>query len=220
MSIIDTLPRIENFISKLHKELQEELPGASAQEIMAPSIRQYSLEKSDPSKALNSGVLLLLYPKAEKLHLCFIKRTSGNHNHSGQISLPGGKYEKTDTSLIETALRETQEELGISTNNLKILGQLTQLYIPVSNFFVLPVVAYSKKQPIFHPSPFEVEKVIETPIKELFRPENRSEFEIPKNGLTIHAPYFNAEGNKIWGATAMIISEFHEILKKIPEFNW
>ncbi|WP_421920830.1 NUDIX hydrolase [Marinifilum sp.] len=211
MSLLDTTFDLEVFKAQLNKELNKGLPGFGAQKIMSPSIREHALKKSDPSIAMDSSVLLLFYPKNGQLYLPFIKRTSGNTSHSGQISLPGGKYEESDTNRTVTAIRETNEELGVDCKKIKILGFLTELYIPVSNFMVLPVLGYCKQRPKFKMNPFEVEEVIEMPVSELLSEDNISEFSFTANKLAINAPYFDANGHKIWGATAMILSELREL---------
>ncbi|WP_321279619.1 CoA pyrophosphatase [Marinifilum fragile] len=211
MSLLDTTFDLEQFTQQLNNELNNSLPGFDAQKIMSPSIREHALKKSDPSIARDSSVLLLFYPKDGQLHLPFIKRTSGNTSHSGQISLPGGKYEESDSNRTVTAIRETNEELGVECKKIKILGFLTELYIPVSNFMVLPVLGYCKERPDFKLNTFEVEEVIEMPVQELLSKENISKFSFTKNELTIHAPYFDAKGHKVWGATAMILSELREV---------
>ncbi|MCY1634496.1 NUDIX hydrolase [Marinifilum sp. D737] len=211
MSLLDTTFDLEQFTQQLNNELNNGLPGFGAQKIMSPSIREHALKTSDPSIARDSSVLLLFYPKDGQLYLPFIKRTSGNTSHSGQISLPGGKYEESDSNRTVTAIRETNEELGVDCKKIKILGFLTELYIPVSNFMVLPVLGYCKQRPDFKMNPFEVEEVIEMPVQQLLSKENISKFSFTKNGLTINAPYFNAKGHKVWGATAMILSELREV---------
>ncbi|GAB7086016.1 CoA pyrophosphatase [Marinifilum fragile] len=211
MSLLDTTFDLEQFTQQLNNELNNSLPGFDAQKIMSPSIREHALKKSDPSIARDSSVLLLFYPKDGQLYLPFIKRTSGNTSHSGQISLPGGKYEESDSNRTVTAIRETNEELGVECKKIKILGFLTELYIPVSNFMVLPVLGYCKERPDFKLNTFEVEEVIEMPVQELLSKENISKFSFTKNELTIHAPYFDAKGHKVWGATAMILSELREV---------
>ncbi|MDQ2179305.1 CoA pyrophosphatase [Marinifilum sp. D714] len=211
MSLLDTTFDLEQFTQQLNNELNNGLPGFDAQKIMSPSIREHALKTSDPSIARDSSVLLLFYPKDGQLYLPFIKRTSGNTSHSGQISLPGGKYEETDSNRTVTAIRETNEELGVDCKKIKILGFLTELYIPVSNFMVLPVLGYCKQRPEFQMNPFEVEEVIEMPVQQLLSKENILKFSFTKNDLTINAPYFNAKGHKVWGATAMILSELREI---------
>jgi len=212
MSILETIFNLKQFNKTLGEELNRGLPGFEAQKRMSPSIREHALKTHNPNLALDSSVLLLFYPKNGQLYLPFIKRTTGNTNHSGQISLPGGKYEKSDTNRIATAIRETNEELGIDCKKIKILGYLTELYIPVSNFMVLPVLGYCENLPKFKQNAFEVEEVIEMSIKELFSTKNKDEFTFVKNNITIQAPYFKANNHKIWGATAMILEEMRELL--------
>jgi len=211
MSILETIFDLEQFTNILNDDLNNGLPGFEAQKLMSPSIRDHALKTSNPSIARDSSVLLLFYLKNGQLHLPFIKRTTGNTNHSGQISLPGGKYEESDANRTITAVRETNEELGVDCKKIKILGFLTELYIPVSNFMVLPVLGYCEKRPDFKLNEFEVEEIIEIPVTQLLAEENISEFTIEKNGFKIHAPYFPANEHKIWGATAMILSELREI---------
>jgi 8-oxo-dGTP pyrophosphatase MutT (NUDIX family) len=211
MDILDTTFDLQKFKERLNNELNNGLPGFDAQKIMSPSIREHALKTSDPAIARDSSVLLLFYPKNGQLYLPFIKRTTGNTSHSGQISLPGGKYEESDENRTVTAIRETNEELGVDCKKIKILGYLTELYIPVSNFMVLPVLGFCEKRPDFKMNQFEVEEVIEMPVSELLAESNKDEFSFDKNGFTIHAPYFNAKGHKVWGATAMILSELREI---------
>jgi len=211
MSILETIFDLETFTQILNDELNKGLPGFDAQNLMSPSIRDHALKKSDPAIARDSSVLLLFYPKNGQLYLPFIKRTTGNTSHSGQISLPGGKCEESDANRTITAIRETNEELGVDCKKIKILGFLTELYIPVSNFMVLPVLGYCEKRPNFKLNEFEVEHVIEMSVSQLLSKENISEFTFDKNGFKIFAPYFQAQEHKIWGATAMILSELREL---------
>lgn len=211
MGILETLFDLEKFKNLLNTELNKGLPGFDAQNLMSPSIRDHALKTSDPSIARDSSVLLLFYPKNGQLYLPFMKRTKGNNSHSGQISLPGGKYEESDENRTITAIRETNEELGVDCKKIKILGFLTELYIPVSNFMVLPVLGYCEKRPEFILNEFEVDEIIEMPVSQLLSKENISEYIINQNKFEILAPYFKAEEHKIWGATAMILSELREI---------
>ena len=212
MNTIETTFDLEHFTKTLNHELKSGLPGFDAQKIMSPSIRDHALKTSDPTIARDSSVLLLFYPKNGQLHLPFMKRTKGSTSHSGQISLPGGKYEESDENRTVTAIRETNEELGVDSESINVLGSLTELYIPVSNFMVLPVLGYCEKRPDFNLNEFEVEEIIEMPVSQLLAEENISEYTIEKNGFNILAPYFDAKGHKVWGATAMILSELREIL--------
>ncbi len=206
---------IDIIIENIKREIQAELPGFKAQKKMSPSNRHHSLKQHDEKEAIDSSVLILLYEKNNQLYIPFIQRTSGNIKHSGQISFPGGKCEPTDTDYHATALRETYEELGIDSNQITIIGDLTKLYIPVSNFMVYPVLAYTKTAPTFQPNMAEVASVIEMPVAQLLDQNNIGEFSFTANGFFITAPYFDAKGHKIWGATAMILSELKAILDQL-----
>lgn len=141
-----------------------------------------------------------------------MKRTLDNTPHSGQISFPGGRFEPGDNSLQDTALRETEEELGISSSEIEILGHLTPLQIHVSNMEVKPFIGVSYKKPLFKPNPREVDYLIEVKVKDLLNPgiiERKVEY---IRGNKIEMPYYNIRDNHIWGATAMMLSEFLDIL--------
>lgn len=193
------------------------LPGADAQYLMAPVKRQ-SLEdllaqNPNPNK---SAVLLLITAVENEIAITLTKRTSGRGPHSGQISLPGGRYEENDVSLINTALREANEEINLSAENLNILGSMTELYIPVSNFLVHPVVATAWPLPELKPNEKEVEKIFYLTLSTLQDEKliKRKKFISTSRG-EIEAPYFDINGFEIWGATAMILSEFKALIKTI-----
>lgn len=142
-----------------------------------------------------------------------MKRPEYEGSHSGQISLPGGKIEINDTSLAHTALRETNEELGISEENIQILGNLTSLKIQVSGFEVNPFVGFLKVKPLWKPDPNEVKYLIETPVNTLLDPSTTMVENRNLHNKNIDVPFFYIRNEKIWGATAMILSEFVEIIK-------
>jgi 8-oxo-dGTP pyrophosphatase MutT (NUDIX family) len=205
-------------IEALRKELSLTLPGEDAQYRMAPPYRP-RLTKQD-IQALNprvSGVMVLLYEKENALHLVFTQRHTYEGVHSGQMSFPGGKKDEADTDLTETALRETQEEVGIERGQIDLLGQLSELYIPPSNFIVQPTVGFAKNIRHFIPQEKEVEKVVEIPIAFFMDPGNinmQSEIKV-FGGSTVKVPAYHYKGHVIWGATAIILSEFTYILEKI-----
>ncbi|MCA1744731.1 MAG: CoA pyrophosphatase [Bacteroidales bacterium] len=147
--------------TSLRNALKPPLPGVAAQEKMAPSERLKRHNPGDTSEAIQSSVLILLYPSDQGIKVPFIQRPLYQGPHSGQISLPGGKWEKADKNNWETALRETREELGISTDAVEYIGELTQICIPNSHFYVSPQVGYIHQNLQFNPSPFEVSEVIE-----------------------------------------------------------
>ena len=159
--------------------------------------------------------MILLYPSDGEICLVLIKRNEYDGPHSAQVSLPGGAWEAGDGSLENTALRETREELGID-NDIEILGTLSELHIPVSNFLVLPFVGCTGQAPVFIPDASEVQFVIEIPLKELLDPGNRGSDRFERHGSTVVAPFYRVGKEKVWGATAMMLSEFLQLASTLP----
>ena len=192
--------------------LSMKLPGKLAQFRMAPTFRGAFSHATDPVRA---AVLILMYPSIEgTTSLVFIKRNEYDGPHSGQVSLPGGAWEKGDGSIEHTAIRETREELGID-GDIEILGSLSELHIPVSNFLVSPFVGCMDQTPEFHPDESEVQFVIEIPLMELMDPRNQDSETMARHGQTINAPFYRVGDEKIWGATAMILSEYLQLASKL-----
>lgn len=188
--------------------LSSNLPGAQAQLRMAPTFRGTFHHDADPARA---AVLLLMYPSEKgPTSLVFIKRNEYDGPHSAQISFPGGAWEEGDGPIQNTAIRETREELGID-EDIEILGSLTELHIPVSNFLVSPFVGCIDHTPVFHPDDSEVQFVIETTLEELLDPGNQYTETIFRHGQSIGAPFYRIGEEKIWGATAMMLSEFLQL---------
>jgi 8-oxo-dGTP pyrophosphatase MutT (NUDIX family) len=164
-------------------------------------------------------VLSLLFPHNGELQLLLMKRTEDGRAHSGQVSFPGGRQDPTDADLRATALREAQEEVGIMSSEVDILGQLTTLYIPVSNFQVYPFVAFSASRPEYNLSHSEVASIIEVPLTEFLKEERKVETVVtsPADPTFIRkvSAYQLEDGSIIWGATAMILSELEVILSEI-----
>ena len=200
----------KHLIAILKKEINNTLPGKEAHKLMRPDI-----SFTEENNARKSSILILLYPEENEIKTLLILRKEYNGFHSHQISFPGGKFEDFDKSLIDTALREAHEEIGIDINSIKIIGQLTSLYIPISNFLVFPLLGYSYNKPILKKNNFEVEKIIEINISDLLNPVNIKEGEFLVQDRKVKAPFYNINNYKIWGATAMIISELLEIIKKV-----
>ncbi len=187
-------------------------PGWEAQVKMAPHpYRQLKERPLTPIGAKEAGVLVVLYPEGNDIFLPLIQRPSYNGPHSGQISLPGGKREEIDKDIIDTALRETNEELGIRTSDLKIIGRLSDLWVEASNHIVTPSIALCQTKPNFYPDKDEVSEVITTSIEHLLLDKTMGTIQIPskKRGY-FEAPYFNISNKVVWGATAMILSELKE----------
>lgn len=202
-------------IERLKQLLEGPLPGEPAHELMAPSARFTGTRMPDPALARPSSVLILFYPREGKWYLPFIQRPVYDGVHSGQISFPGGKCEKEDSDYCSTALRESHEEIGIVPDDVSLVGALTPLYIPNSNFYVYPQVGWMDYLPKFTPDPTEVEEVIEVPLELLLQKKNVKYFSKEINGTQLKAPYFDAGGKKIWGATAMMLGEMLEIIRKL-----
>ena len=188
------------------------LPGRSAQMQMAPASRRKELEKGSDQHAKHSAVLILFFPRNKEPHLIMIKRAFDNSVHSNQIAFPGGKWEKDDLSLKHTSLRETMEEIGVSPSKITVLGQLTELYIPPSNFNVTPFVGITPSEPILIPNE-EVEKVLVISIAELLNQDNRVERTISVRETSLQAPCFILDGEIVWGASAMILAELLELIE-------
>lgn len=211
---------IKKYSLKVKKEIEKGLPGFDAQKRMSPSIRTDLLGNNLPNNnTRQSAVLILLFNENNRISTLFIKRTTYNGPHSGQISFPGGKCDENDKTIQETALRETEEEIGITPSEIEILGTLTPLYIPVSNMMVHPFVGYSESKPLFQPNNQEVEYIIVTPLEDLLNPSSKSIKVIHSHGRPITAPYYSIDEEMIWGATAMILSEFLVIAQKVCPFN-
>jgi 8-oxo-dGTP pyrophosphatase MutT (NUDIX family) len=211
----------KNFISSLRNELNHPLPGKEAQLKMASDLRLHNiLYQTVPANPVKSGVLILFFPYFKDIKLALIKRAEDQSVHSGQISLPGGKYESIDKTMQETALRETEEEIGVKSGQIQMIGKLTELYIPPSNFMVFPYLGYCNERPVFKPDPKEVASIIEVDIRDFFKADNRKTKLITiRNEFKISAPVFEIQGHIIWGATGMILSELIEVLKNTDIFR-
>jgi 8-oxo-dGTP pyrophosphatase MutT (NUDIX family) len=205
-------------IQNLCEELKKPLPGEEAQYRMAPSYRPRLMkEEIALHKPKLSGVMLLLYEKDGLLNIAFTQRKIYDGVHSGQMSFPGGKKDEDDVNLIHTALRETNEEIGIGEENIQIIGHLTELYIPPSNFLVHPTVGFAHGIVSFHPDHKEVEKVVEIPVDFFLNDKNISlQTEIKLfNNTIVRVPAYIYNDHIIWGATAIMLSEFVFIVERV-----
>ncbi len=204
---------MKTIIENIKYELRKPLPGKDAQIKMAPvaHLNRFSL---DDKNARKGGVLLLLSYQQKQLHVTLIKRAKDGGAHSGQISFPGGKCENFDANIIETAKRETFEEVGVAPERIEVLGSLSSLYIPVSNYLVFPAVGFVLDEPKFVPDKNEVDKILNIPLEYFFSEKYKKKQKISARNYIIDAPCYQINGYTIWGATAMIMSEFIEILKR------
>ena len=191
--------------------LQKPLPGLAAQIKLAPEYRIESLRATPPADARVSGVLILLYQHDGVWRFPLIRRAEDGLTHSGQISLPGGSQEAGE-SLQETARREACEEIGAACADVDVLGQLSTIYIPPSNFLVTPTVGYVDRRPDFQCDPREVAELIEAPLSALFDRDVMKREPWTLRGTTVEVPFYQIGPHKVWGATAMILSEFSLVL--------
>jgi 8-oxo-dGTP pyrophosphatase MutT (NUDIX family) len=202
---------INGVIANLQKAIGGNLPGREAQLRMSPSLRPPGQINFDGSAFKPSGVLILLFPGQKGLSTIFIERSQLGP-HGGQVSLPGGKQEAGDPDLVHTAIREAEEEIGVDGSALTIIGKLTPLYVPHSNYCIQPVVAWSPQEPQLRINGDEVDELVIVSLDQLFSVENRKTMCLTHNGTVITAPYYDAAGHCVWGATAMIISELEELI--------
>ncbi|MGO4710868.1 CoA pyrophosphatase [Chryseobacterium sp. 2TAF14] len=201
----------------LRKIKNAELAGANAHGIFSPPSRPIFtydevLEKNPKFAAVN----IVLYLKDNEWHFPLIVRSKNERDrHSGQISLPGGKREEMDEDFAQTAIRETSEEIGIEKHYVRIIRELSPIYIPPSNFYVYPFISYTKKNPEFILQQSEAVEVIEFPITSFLNlPDSPEIMALPGAGGH-EVPVINFNGYIIWGATAMILSEFSQLIKKM-----
>jgi 8-oxo-dGTP pyrophosphatase MutT (NUDIX family) len=201
-------------IESIKVKLNLPLPGLSAQLKMAPPMRTKNIPI--PTDARIGAVMILVYKKNDHWHTLFIERAKDGNTHSGQIAFPGGKKDDTDKDVIYTALRECEEEIGVPINSVEVLGVLTDLYIPPSNFIVSSIIGYISELPDLVLSKNEVANTFEIRLEDLFLPENKSKKTVKQSddfSKEIEVPIYKIE-NKIdvWGATAMIIAEFETLI--------
>jgi 8-oxo-dGTP pyrophosphatase MutT (NUDIX family) len=207
-------------VNHLQKKMLQPLPGYKVQlGLYSPQgLKEYEnhLKNFAPASEQNtrqSSVLILLYEKDGQVFFPLIQRPEYEGVHSGQIALPGGKVEPSDKDNTATALRETSEEIGIAAEHIKVLGQLTKVFIPPSRFWVNVVIGYSQNIPAFIPDKLEVASVIEFPLDHLEQPEFIEEREVMRTQWKMTAPGYVFQEHFIWGATAMILTELREMIK-------
>ncbi len=204
----------KEIIAYLREALRGPLPGSQAQARLAPTTRADGLAPAENVR--RSAVLLLLHRSPTGLSLPFTLRPKTLRHHGGQISFPGGGMEPQDRSLAMTALRETGEELGITSQGIVILGRLTPLYVAGSHNYVQPFVGWVEVLPPLHPCPTEVQTVIDIPLRTLLEPSTLRACTKPHSRQVISVPCFQVGEYGIWGATAMILNEFLELLREAP----
>jgi 8-oxo-dGTP pyrophosphatase MutT (NUDIX family) len=201
----------------LKTRLEQALPGVPAQEKMASSIRSALQLKAQPDHLTRqSAVLILLYPDSNHIYFPMIVRPVYAGVHSGQVAFPGGRMEETDRTYTDTALREAFEEIAINPAEVDVVGMLSPLYVPASNYMVYPVVGTSYNRPAFQPDPREVAQILEIPLSQVQDLSRIGTKEIiVRDNIVIQAPFYDLLGHTVWGASAMILSELVVVLEEI-----
>jgi 8-oxo-dGTP pyrophosphatase MutT (NUDIX family) len=204
----------DTFIERLTERHKQGLPGRDYQLKMAAILKRSIFDA--PPTARKAAVLMLLFQKNGEWHIVLTERTGNDRDpHSRQISFPGGSAESVDVDLTATALRETHEEIGVEPSLIQVIGAMTDVYIPVSNFHVQPILAWTDRTPQYKRQETEVKLVIETPLSVLKNEDNWKvkDIHISETYDLKNVPYFDVSGKHVWGATAMMLAELLEILK-------
>jgi 8-oxo-dGTP pyrophosphatase MutT (NUDIX family) len=199
---------------KLAQHLVKELPGKSAQKIMLIKPRNPIKYSSNSECANPAAVLILLFPVKQDIRFFLTKRTNVVQHHKGQISLPGGAWEEGE-QLWETALRETNEEIGVRAERIQFMGALTPLFVPVTGFLIHPFVGWVDDKPETYPDPTEVESLFAVSVSALMDQNSCQREEQTIRDYVFDVPYFLLNKQKVWGATSMVLSEFKTVLKKV-----
>ena len=209
----------QDFKDKVSNLKKITLPGEEAHYKLAPLFRVQELEKLNGQKAdaKNAGVLSVIYPSPEdKVHFVLILRKTYKGVHSNQVGFPGGRVEKEDRDLEQTALRETEEEVGIPRSEIQVLKKLTQIYIPPSNFWVYPFLGIMERTPVLIPQEDEVEDILEIDLDEFLSDSCLTTQKLSTSyAENVDVPAFLLNGHIVWGATAMVLSEMKELLKQV-----
>lgn len=183
---------------------------------MAGSYRPVvSIDEAIEKQAKTAGVLILITKVNSDFHFLMIQRTTYDGAHSGQMAFPGGKKEPQDASILDTAIRECYEEIGIYVSKCDILGALTPLFIPVSQFVVYPFISYINSPLQFKKDPNEVEEIYLFNLQDFFKPENIQDFSFQVQNQTMTVPSYRFQERTVWGASAMILSEWYDLMQNI-----
>jgi 8-oxo-dGTP pyrophosphatase MutT (NUDIX family) len=209
----------DKFLISISKIKNIPLPAEASQFKMSPPFRKelINMNKEAMKTAKKAGVMAMFYPNDnQQTTLVLILRKTYNGVHSAQIGFPGGKLEAQDDSLKTAAVRETFEEIGVPVQGIEVVKQLTQVYIPPSNFYVQPFIGISRETPVFVKQEDEVEEIIEVSLKHFMDENNRiTKWVETSYSINVEVPAFKLNGHVVWGATAMILSEIKDLLKQM-----
>ena len=205
---------IDTLVEKLKNNCSTNLPGKPAQNAMLAKPRINISFPNTAEHAIPSAVLIILYPDNDGIYFILTERTNDVQHHKGQISLPGGSWKKGE-QLHETAMRETEEEIGIPMDEINIVCELTPLFVKVTGYMIHPFVGYVHQKPNITPDPNEVKNVFSSSISELLNPNNTLSELWTIRKTPVDVPFFKFDKYKVWGATAMILSEFKQCIEEI-----
>ena len=206
----------QHFITQLEITITNYLPGEESQQKMRVNYDQSIELPFSKNNSTASAVLILLYLEDNEIHFFLTKRSNELEHHKGQISLPGGTQEENE-ELTHTALRETQEEIGINKTSISIIGSMPPLFVPVTGFMIHPFIGYSSNKLEPTPDPSEVEAIFSVNISDLLNETNQTIEKRNIRGYDVEVPYFKLNNYEVWGATSMILSEFRDLIKSINE---
>ncbi|WP_111683660.1 NUDIX hydrolase [Winogradskyella tangerina] len=206
---------LESVVKIKHLELFGEVSHAKMSPPYRLQLAERMRERAKTAKV--AGVMALFYPNLKgETFLVLILRKTYKGVHSAQVGFPGGKYEETDEDLMVTALRETEEEVGVPERDLNVIKALSPLYIPPSNFIVHPFFAISETTPNFIKQDEEVEDIIEVPLLDFLDESNIITTRVPTSfNVEVDVPAFKLNGHIVWGATAMMLGEVKDLLKQV-----
>lgn len=206
------MPDINKLIENLKKQCADNLPGESAQLKMLAKPRTKLTFPNSEESAIPSAVLILLYQDNNDIRFFLTERTEHVQHHKGQISLPGGSWENGE-QLHDTAVRETEEEIGVPRDDIEVIGELTPLLVKVTGYIIHPFVGYINYIPKLIPHPGEVSNDFSVSISDLLDQKNNVTELWTIRGAQVDVPFFQFAEYKVWGATAMILSEFKQCIE-------
>jgi len=205
---------INRLVNSLEKRLKEPLPGSSAHLLTKVQSEIEINFANSPKDAKKASVLILLFPESNNIHFFLTQRTFSVEHHKGQISLPGGTCEKNEKT-INTALRETEEEIGVDKNEVEIIGELTPFFTPTSGFIVHPFIGWCNRRPKTNKQTDEVHTLFSASLSQLLNDQILELENWNLRGYEAKVPFYNFDGHKVWGVTAAILSEFKLILNDL-----
>ncbi len=218
--VVPEPPSLYQIETRIREALARPLPGAAAHLNLAPRPRHGWHPSHVPAGASVAAGLVLLYPRDARPHVLLTVRSGALPRHGGQVSLPGGRVEPEET-IRDAALREAAEEVGLEPAGVRILGVLSTLYIPVSDFALHPVVGVADKCPAFRRRSSEVARIVDVPLALLLDPRGAPrQGAVWRRGGRVLVPYFEVSSERVWGATAMILAELLALLGAVPADPW